>query len=370
MKKLTIFIFSIILASLGMQAETVTLKEAKAKAQLFFNQAYGEVTAPVDYVYNGKKLTTGQLFTPFYVFNQKRGGFVIISAENKTFPILGYSLKETFDPDKLTEGEKGWLKNYAFDIEIIRYDSRVPDEAIEAWRDYPAFVGSVLDAPYEATDAKIAIAEAETAIDAILSADDEAEDGKYSAFYTPEQWRDLVNEELLKNENVAVGFVDTSRNLYPGIIHGRKGDYYRIQFDRANNWLLRLSPAEYFGERLVASLGKTNYTPEPEPEDIPFTFYAEIMNDLRMEREAEESRLVVEQDEPIVKSAGGGHFDILLPENITLAMIYNVNGAHIGRATYKDTPLAHIDIESEPRGFYFALILGESGKAYGIKLYR
>ena len=32
--------------------------------------------------------------------------------------------------------------------------------------------------------------------------------------------------------------------------------------------------------------------------------------------------------------------------------------------------MAHINIESEPAGFYFAIIYGESGYPYGVKLYR
>lgn len=359
-----------LLSTFSVNAETVSLKEAKEKAQLFFNQAYKEVVAPVDYVYNGKKLTTDHLFTPFYVFNQKRGGFVIISAENKAFPILGYSLKENFNPDKLSSGEIGWLKNFAFDIEMIRYDSRQPEEAIEAWQNYPQYISAILNAPYEATDPKLELSEVENSIEAIITTDDESEDGKYSAFYTPEQWMDLINWELDKNENVAIGFVDISRNIYPGIVHGRKGDYYRIEFDQKNTWLLRLSPTEYLGERLVASLGNTTYTPEPDEEEEPFSFYAEIIGALNNDRTAAENALNAELDKPLVKSIGSGHFDVILPENITLTMLYNINGAHIGRATYQNTPMAHIDIEKEPHGFYFAMIVGESGKIYGIKLYR
>ncbi|MDE6010724.1 MAG: Spi family protease inhibitor, partial [Muribaculaceae bacterium] len=69
-----------------LMAETVSQKQAKELAQKFFDQAYHERTAPVSLVYNGKKLTTDRLFTPFYVYNQPRGGFVMISAENKAFP--------------------------------------------------------------------------------------------------------------------------------------------------------------------------------------------------------------------------------------------------------------------------------------------
>ena len=352
-------------------AETVSQKHAKTLAQQFFNQAYGEVTAPVKFVYNGKKLTTDRLFTPFYVYNHPRGGFVIISAENKTFPILAYSLKSTFDADNLSEGEKGWLKGYAHDIEMIRYDSRVPEEAVAAWTDYPTFVMSVLDAPYEATDPKITYEEAEESLNYILSSPDGPTDGNFSLYYTPAQWKDMIDVELASRQSVALGFVDMRKVLYPGVVHGRKGDYYRVAFDRRNDWNVRLMPAEYMGERQVAVIGAPSYVAPAEEEQPAMAYYDSYAADFRKAAATTEVESDIDVNgTPIVRAAGGGHFDILLPENARLAMIYNLNGSHIGRATYKNTPLAHINIEAQPRGFYFAIIYGESGRPYGIKLYR
>lgn len=358
------------IAALPAFAETVSQKMAKNLAQQFFNQVYKENSAPVKYVYNGKRLTTANRFPPFYVYNHQRGGFVIISAENKTFPILAYSLEKNFNPDNLSDSEKGWLKSYAMDIEMIRFDSRVPYEAIEVWRDYPQYVVNLLDAKYEATDPRIAIEESASALDAILRAPEDSSDASFSAVYTPGQWQELIDTELRSNQSVAIGYVDFDKELFPGVVYGKKGDYYKIAFEDRNEWMMRLSAAEYFGDRLIASLGYTTYTPEPEPEDVPFAYYESIREEERAEAAAVEEARMIKEMEPVVKPVGGGHFDILLPENVSLAMIYNIDGAHIGRKTYKGTPMAHIDIEAEPRGFYFALIIGESGRPYGIKLYR
>ena len=73
-------------------AETVSQRQAKHIAQQFFNAAYGRVMGEPKLVYNGRRLTTNSLFPPFYVYNLQAGGFVVISAENKAFPILGYDL--------------------------------------------------------------------------------------------------------------------------------------------------------------------------------------------------------------------------------------------------------------------------------------
>lgn len=253
---------------------------------------------------------------------------------------------------------------------MIRLDSRVPEEAIKAWQNYPQYVADLLAAPYDATDPSIAIEESEETIDRILTLPDDSEDGKYSAYYTPGQWNDMIAEELSKTGSLAIGYVDYSKKLFPGVIHGRKGDYYRIEFDRRNDWLLRLSAAEYFGERFVAAVGNPRYVAEPEPEEQPFAYYDEILEERRREAAEAESRLREELTKPIVRAVGNGRFDILFPEPVALAMLYNISGSHIGRATYKDTSTAHIDLEAEPHGIYFALVVAESGKPYGLKLYR
>ncbi|MDE5842434.1 MAG: Spi family protease inhibitor [Muribaculaceae bacterium] len=362
--------------SVEISAETVTQKQAMTMAREFFNQVYNDQSAPVKMVYNGKRLTTDRLFTPFYVYNQPRGGFVIISAENKTFPILAYSLKENFDPDKMDESEKNWLESYARDIELIRYDSRVPEEAVEAWNDYPAFVKKTLMAPYESFDSNFSVDEAWTNLENILASEDTSRDGEYSMFYTPEQWKDLIDVELRSNGGVAVGYVNGHQDLTPAVVYGKKGDYYRIRFDRENQWYARLMPAEFLGERMIAVMDKVTYTAPAEPEEPAFEFYDSYINDHLRDFQPstasiEERRMELAEDKPVVKNIAGGNFDVLLPENVKLAMLYNLNGSHLGRHTYGGTSnVAHISLEAQPRGFYFVLLFGESGKPYGIKLHR
>lgn len=351
-------------------AETVSQKDAKNYAQKFFDQAYHESTAPVKLVYNGKRLTTDRLFTPFYVYNQPRGGFVIISAENKTFPILAYSLKSDFNPDELTVSETAWLKGYARDIELIRYDSQVPEEAIKAWQNYPEYIDAMLSAHYEATDPSISLDDAFAGLNDLIYTEDSSRDGEFSALYTPSQWQEMLANEVDRSGSVAIGIVDERKDLHPAIAHGRKGDYFRLRFDRPNDWLMRLTAAEFLGDREVALLEMPRYVAPPEEEETPFEFHDTFLAELaEAERRIEENELRL-QNEPIVTTTGAGHFDILLPENARLAMIYNLNGSHIGRSTYSGQPMAHINIESEPAGFYVAIIYGESGRPYSFKLYR
>ncbi len=133
--------------SVAVRAETISMKQAKGMAQNFFNESKHYVIGPVSYVYNGKELTNQRLFTPFYVFNSPTGGFVVISAENKAFPILAYSLKQPFDKNNMTPMVKSILSDFARDIEMIRYDSRIPTDAIEQWTTYPNIVFDIFGNP-------------------------------------------------------------------------------------------------------------------------------------------------------------------------------------------------------------------------------
>lgn len=127
-----------------MFAETVSQKEAKSMAQKFFNESRNYVTTPVSYVYNGKDLTTQRLFTPFYVFNSPSGGFVIVSADNKAFPILAYSLNANFNKDRISPDVRSVLEEFSRDVELIRYDSRIPSDAIAQWSSYSDLIFDVL----------------------------------------------------------------------------------------------------------------------------------------------------------------------------------------------------------------------------------
>lgn len=364
----TTVILSCVLAAASASGETVSQKMAKEYAQQFFDVAYGESVAPVKFVYNGKRLTTDRLFTPFYVYNEPRGGYVVISAENKTFPILAYSLKESFDPDRLGEKETAILRNYATDIENIRYDSRIPEEAIHAWGDMEAYIKGLLNAKYESTDPTITMEEATSTLEHLWNTD--AGLDSYADLYTPSQWQEMVDNELSTRRSAAIGYID-QKGLHPVVVYGKKGDYYRIETDGRNDGYYRLMASELLGDRQLLSTLNPTYKAEEMEETAPFTFYEEFARSAAREREeAEARRLDPLQGKPMVKNIGGGHFEVILPEEVQLAMLYNINGSHIGRRTYKNTNTAHINIEGEPTGFYFALLIGESGKPYGIKLYR
>ncbi len=52
-----------------------------------------------------------------YVFNNAGGGYVIVSADDVAFPVLGYSDNGTFDADRMSPEMKWWLGEYSRQIE-------------------------------------------------------------------------------------------------------------------------------------------------------------------------------------------------------------------------------------------------------------
>lgn len=370
MKRLLSVTALILSFSIMAMAETVSRKEATRLAGAFFNEANGMVMASPRYVNYGKRLTTDRLFTPFYVFNHPRGGFVIISAENKTYPILAYSLKDHFDVGRVDAALKALLTSYARDIENIRYDSRIPSDAIKAWNDYPAYVSAIVRAETTGTGFTPADSAMQEDIDRILS-------GPYperynSSLFTPDQWKDLVKDAVRQDGAVALAF-PSGRDLGVAAACGYKGDYFRISFPSMPESYFRLHASELLSGSMTAAFDKPAAPARTEEkEEKPFTFYDSFIRQTKAEREAEKRRFARLQypDEPSLVYNGLGHYCIRLPENVADVTVYNIMGAKVAYFKFRDTDSANIDISIQPAGFYFVQARAESGRKYGFKLVR
>lgn len=314
MKKFGRFIilvsFALVLFNTRALAETVSQKEAMRVAQTFFNTLYGEVTAPPKLVWNGRQLTTDRLFNPFYIYNSPKGGFVIISAENKAYPVLAYSRENIFSREKLGDDENELLKQYAREVELIRYDSRVPTSAVDSWQNMPAYIDRIIRNPYNASE-----------------------------FYN------LSEERREKIESI----------------------------DRRNGWIVMPTAVEFvlFNPGDYRDLTLDDLL-EEEPEDIPFSFYEDFLETVRLENVAREMELeeMLAPTKPIVKSLGGGHFEITFPETVRMMRVYGMNGSLGTERYFRETPVVNVDISALVPGFYAGLVLSDSGKIYSFKLYR
>lgn len=313
MSKRIIITFLVCIATVVvMQAENVTRKEANSLAQTFFNAAYSEITLTPQMVWNGRQLTTDRLFEPIYVYNSPRGGYVIISGENKAFPILGYSLQRNFDRNKLSDDERKILEKYAREIEIIRYDPRMPVSALEAWQNLNAYIVKMLKEPYNTPEYKLLSDEKRENLEALDRAGRQILLPQATEFnlYDPDRFRDVTLDDIT-------------------------ADY---------------ADSEY----------------------IPFSFYEYFVKEMiRENREKEiDFEEMIAPSKPVVKALGGGHFEIRFPENVRMMRVYALDGMQMMEKYFKETDVVNIDLTALSSGYYVSLILSDSGKIYGLKLYR
>ena len=113
MKKILLTLLAF-MATVAVNAGQVSKHQALQKAQQFMP---------------GKQFGEGRSFArsgnpserePFYVFNAEGSqGFVIVSGDDRTTEILGYSTTGSIDLNRLPENLKGWLDGYAREIEAL-----------------------------------------------------------------------------------------------------------------------------------------------------------------------------------------------------------------------------------------------------------
>lgn len=306
--RILISLFACVAVPAAAHAETVSRKEANSIAGTFFNAAYGEVTAPPQMVWNGRQLTTDRLFSPIYVYNSPKGGYVIISGENKAYPILAYSKVRKFDKDKISDDEKEVLKTYAREIELIRYDPRIPAKAMEAWRNIPEYISAVLASPYDS-----------------------------------DEYRALGEERKDMLESLA----------------------------RSGNQILMPSAVEFslYDPDAYRELTLDDVTAADD--EIPFKFYEDFIREVSRENRERDIKLeeIVSPSRPVVKALGGGHFEISF-RNIRMMRIYTIGGMQMMEKYYKETSLMNIDMSVLGSGYYIGLALADSGNVFGFKLYR
>ena len=54
-----------------------------------------------------------------YAFNIEGGGYVIASGDDRTLPVLGYSMTGSIDADDMPDNMRSWLQSYAEQIAFL-----------------------------------------------------------------------------------------------------------------------------------------------------------------------------------------------------------------------------------------------------------
>lgn len=113
MKKVLLTLLTI-MVTMAVNAEKVSKQEALQKAQQFMpDKQFRETKAFV----RGDRDESN---SPFYVFNvESDGGYVIVSGDDRTRPILGYAEQGNLEEDQMPENMKWWLDNLARQIKAI-----------------------------------------------------------------------------------------------------------------------------------------------------------------------------------------------------------------------------------------------------------
>lgn len=108
------FLLLNIMLSANVFAGPVTKTEALKKAQQFMPaKQFREMPSRTRFKMAGKA-------DAFYIFNAEHdGGFVIVSGDDRTVPILGYSDKGKISDDNMPDNLRGWLEGYALQIEAL-----------------------------------------------------------------------------------------------------------------------------------------------------------------------------------------------------------------------------------------------------------
>ena len=122
MKK-TLLLMLTLLLGLSVQAQQVTEQEALQKARSFLSGKTFSIVSKT----RGNSESDIQ---PYYIFNAQEGGFVIVSGDERTIPILGFSDKGNFDVIDLPDNLRFLLTRYESQIQFLQENNiTVPQKA-------------------------------------------------------------------------------------------------------------------------------------------------------------------------------------------------------------------------------------------------
>ena len=113
---------TMVFAAVGMSAwaDEVTAEQALEQAQQFVSSHNRRKSAPT-------VKSAGQV-SGLYMFNVSSGGFVIVSNDDQTVPILGFGESGSIDPADLPDNMRAWLQGYAEQIAWLQNNGNSGDD--------------------------------------------------------------------------------------------------------------------------------------------------------------------------------------------------------------------------------------------------
>ena len=133
MKKVLFSVLTLAVAlcgSMSSKADPVDAATARKVAKNLFIERGG--SSSVDLV----DVTSQMPYRNLYFFKAPQGnGFVILSADDRAVPVLGYSIDNTFNPASLPEHIDLWFRQYDAEIDaLIADDIKATDEIAAEWQ--------------------------------------------------------------------------------------------------------------------------------------------------------------------------------------------------------------------------------------------
>ena len=119
------------LSTLTLTASPVTPEEGLTAATHFMKSQLGTAPIAMQLVQTGQSRSRGVLTDCYYIYNVENG-FVIVSADTRVRPILGYSTEGVFNPADVPFGMQELLDSYTDEIEAIVANVAEPDAQLQA----------------------------------------------------------------------------------------------------------------------------------------------------------------------------------------------------------------------------------------------
>lgn len=123
MKKIIFLLILILFSVINVFADPIEVETAKKVSETFLmrkTKVGGDNLLDLNLVYTEQSNATATSnVVYFYVFNYGEHGFVIVSGDDNTLPVLAYSDESKFDPDNIPQNTKKWLEEYKSQIRYI-----------------------------------------------------------------------------------------------------------------------------------------------------------------------------------------------------------------------------------------------------------
>ncbi len=135
----TSVVFLLITFLSGVISAPVDINTAKKLAENFYQEKYQEmkgerIQAQMQYV--DFPDTKGMQEVMFFVFNEKKGGYIIVSADDRLYPVQAVSFENCFDTDNMAPALIAWLENINENVRYVRSQKNTSSAYYDDWNYY------------------------------------------------------------------------------------------------------------------------------------------------------------------------------------------------------------------------------------------